>query len=568
MAVEGVSLPLFFGMMVVFVIVTILLGLYGYRNTKNNQQFLLGRNKTNAVIIALSYGATFLSASAVVGFGGQAATHGMTLMWLCFLNLFLGLFVAFVLFGTRVRRIGRKLGASTFSDLLGKIFGSKKIRGFTAAIIIIMMPIYCAAVLKGGVNSLVVITGMTDLYDVILIILAIIVGAYVVYGGIIAVMYNDALQAGIMIVGMVVIFIITLTTLGGFTAGSMALTELWESGVGGAGTLPGFNGYTSMASFGTAEWWTVVSTFLLGVGIGALTQPQLVVRFMSARDDRTLNRSLIIGSIFIFVIVGCAYTVGSLTNVYFFEYHEMTSFQFVQSIGQNVDFIIPNYVLDVFKEVSFGDVFVSLFLLTLLSAAISTISALMHTIGTAGGHDVYTLVKNWKSKKKEEARADGDPGSSAVEKDHQSLSVNRMVTAVVMVLVVVYCYLMPGDIIAKATSLFMGMTAAALLPLMAYGLYTKKPRKDVAFASILVGTVTYLFWALFINAGSSIFLPICRWITGNAVLFMDSNIMYVDALVVALPLSFVTLVIAYILTRKKNNAAVEDTGSTVEEGAD
>jgi len=552
MAAAGASPTLFFGIMVIFVAVTILLGLYGYRNTKDNQQFLLGRNKTNSFIIALSYGATFLSASAIVGFGGQAATHGMSLIWLCFLNLFLGLFVAFVVFGTRVRRIGRKLGASTFSDLLGKIFKSNGVRGFAAAIIIIMMPIYCAAVLKGGVNTVVVLTGTTDLYNIILIVLAIIVGLYVVYGGIIAVMYNDALQAVIMVVGMIIIFAVTLSTLGGFTAASTSLANLWSSGAASsAGTLPGFLGWISVPSFNTPEWWTVVSTFLLGVGIGALTQPQLVVRFMSAKDDRMLNRSLFIGGFFMLIIVGIAYTVGAFTNVYFFNTYGVTSFQYVTALHQGVDFIIPNYVLEVFSGRTGGDVFICVFILSLLCAAISTLSALIHTIGTAGGHDVYTILKNRKTKSME---------------DSQSLMVNRSVTAIVMVLIVVYCFLMPNDIIAKATSLFMGLTAAALLPLMSYGLYAKKPRKEVALASITVGTASYLFWALFINAGSSIFLPICKWLTGKTVLF-TGTIQFVDALVIALPLSLLTLVIAILFVRwrypdSKEEGAEPENGTT------
>jgi len=531
MASEGVSLSIFFTMLIAFVASMILLGWYGYRNTKNNQQYLLGRNKANTLLIALSYGATFLSASAIIGFGGQAATHGLTLLWLCFLNLFLGLFVAFVLFGPRVRRIGRRLGASTFADLLGKIFKSKGIRGFTAAIIILMMPIYCAAVMKGGVNSLVVLTGTMDLYNVILIILAIVVGLYVVYGGIIAVMYNDVLQASVMVIGMVVILAVTIYVLGGFTSAFTQLAELHPPGDPlEPGTLNGFNGWAFFPARFTEEWWTVVSTFLLGVGIGALTQPQLVVRFMSAKDDKMLNRSLIVGSIFMLVIVGSAYTVGALTNVYFMNEHGMGSFAYVVgTLGQGVDFIIPNFVLEVFSDITFGDVFICVFILSLLCAAISTISALLHTIGAAGGHDLYSIFMSRKIKDKE---------------DFQSLRVNRIVTAIIMVLVVVYCYLMPNDIIAKATSLFMGITAAALLPLMSYGLFAKAPNAKVALASISVGTGVYLFWALFINKGSSIFLPICKWITGNQVLFMDSNIMFVDALVVALPLSAVTLFLA------------------------
>ncbi len=535
----GVSLPIFSIMLVIFAVVTVLLGYFGYKNTKGNSDFLLGRSKTNPLIIGLSYGATFLSASAVIGFGGQAATHGLTVMWLCFLNLFVGLFVAFLVFGPRTRRIGKKLGAQTFADLLGKMYHSKGIRAFTAILIIVMMPIYCAAVLKGGVNSVAVITGLTDYYDAILVILSIIVGVYVVYGGIIAVMYNDALQAGVMFAGMVVIFAVTGLELGGFTHGFEQLTSMWEDGIAtiSPGTMDGFNGWTNVASFGSSEWMLVVTTFLMGVGLGVLTQPQLIVRFMSAKDDKMLNRSLIIGSIFMLVIVGSAYTCGALSNVFFFNEHGQTASQYVT---MGTDFIIPQFILELFDGYFGGDFFVCLFLLSLVCASISTISALMHTIGAAGGYDLYTLAENKRKRR---------------EADSGNVRVNRIVTAVMMVMVVIYCYIMPNDIIAKATSLFMGITAAALLPSFVHGLYTKgRPDKVAAIWSISVGTVAYLFWALFINKSMSVFLPICKWITGNAVLF-DSNISFCDPLIVSMPLSIIVFAVVLLIGKKKNNSA-------------
>ena len=527
---DGVSLPIFAVMLIVFSAVTILLGLYGYRNTKNNGEFLLGRNKTSPIIIGLSYGATFLSASAVIGFGGQAATHGLTVMWLCFLNLFVGLFIAFLIFGPRTRRIGRKLGAATFADLLGKMFRSKGIRAFTAILIIVMMPIYCAAVLKGGVNSVAVLTGLNDLYDVILIVMAVIVGIYVVYGGIIAVMYNDALQAGIMFAGMAVILIVTFSTLGGVTPAFSALESMDVSSA--TGVLPGFTGWTSVAELGSSEWMLVVTTFLMGVGLGVLTQPQLIVRFMSAKDDRMLNRSLIVGSIFMMLIVGAAYTCGALSNVYFMDEHGLAANQYVSGLGLGTDFIVPQYILEIFAGGFSGDFFICLFLLSLVCASISTISALMHTIGAAGGYDLYTILENRKARR---------------VMDSQNIRINRIVTAVMMVLVVVYCYVMPNDIIAKATSLFMGMTAAALLPSYVHGLYAKgTPDKRAAICSIVAGTVSYLFWALFINQSSSVFLPVCKWITGKAVLF-TGPIAFCDALVISLPLSIAVFAIVWFI---------------------
>lgn len=541
MASEGIDITVFSVMALIFIIATLGLGWYGYKNTKDNDAYLLGRKKTNPMIIALSYGATFLSASAVIGFGGQAAVHGASLMWLCFLNLFIGLIVAFIFFGTRTRKLGRKLGASTFADLLGKIFKSEKLRLFTAILIIVMMPLYCAAVLKGGVNSLAVITGLN--YNLMLIILSLIVAAYVAFGGVIAVMYNDALQATIMFVGMVVIFVVTVGTLG--LDGFQQLSDLYVSdAIHQAGVLPGANGWTEFADFGSAEWLTVVTTFLLGVGIGALTQPQLVVRFMSAKDDKTLNKSMVIGCFFIFVIVGTAYTCGTLSNLYFYNEFGMSAFEYVTD---GVDFIIPNYIVNVFRTITFGDLFVSLFLVSLVCASISTISGLMHTIGSAGGYDVYSVLK----------------ARRGVDKEKQSsIKVNRIVTMVMMVVVVIYCYMMPSDIIAKATSVFMGFTAAALLPTYVHGLYSKNPSRQAAHVSILVGAFSYAFWSLFINKGTSIFLPICKILTGNAVLFPDSLVTYVDALVVALPLSIISMAISLFVFKQRAASATEETAVT------
>ena len=551
---DGVDLMVFGVMTVVFIAITLFLGWFGYKNTKNNQEFLLGRNKTSPLIIALSYGATFLSASAVIGFGGQSAVHGMSLMWLCFLNLFVGLIVAFILFGRRTRRIGREVGAATFADFLGKVYKSNGIRVFTAILILIMMPIYTAAVLKGGVNSLAVITGLTDYYNYILIGLSIIVAVYVVYGGIIAVMYNDAFQAFIMFIGMLIILLVTWSYLGGITAGNEALTSLWDNPIWDSmsqlGVAEGFNGWTSMSDFGTKEWMTVVTTFIMGVGIGALTQPQLIVRYMSAKTDKDLDRSLLIGGIFIFLVVGAAYTVGSLTNVYFANNYEMTSFQYISSIGLGTDFIIPQYILEIFKDITFGEVFVSLFLLSLICACISTISALMHTIGVAGGYDLYSVYKNRKNQ---------------TSGDTQSLNLNRVFIVVFMILVVVYCYLMPKDIIAKATSVFMGVTAAALLPAYFHCLYSKNPNRKAAIASITAGTVSYMFSALFLNTGMSIFLPVCKMITGNAVLFPDSWIAFLDPLIISLPLSIIVMAVVLLIFRgEQSKEAVGETAAASE----
>jgi len=66
-------------------------------------------------------------------------------------------------------------------------------------------------------------------------------------------------------------------------------------------------------------WLTLVTTIVMGVGIGVLAQPQLIVRFMTAKDNKSLNRAVPIGGFVILMLPGVAYTIGALTNVYFYQ---------------------------------------------------------------------------------------------------------------------------------------------------------------------------------------------------------------------------------------------------------
>ena len=109
---------------VAYLIVTGILGFAGFKSTKNSTDYLLAGRKIHPMVMALSYGATFISTSAIIGFGGAAAVYGMGILWLTFLNIFVGIFIAFVFFGRRTRKMGHNLDAHTFPELLGKRYDS------------------------------------------------------------------------------------------------------------------------------------------------------------------------------------------------------------------------------------------------------------------------------------------------------------------------------------------------------------------------------------------------------------------------------------------------------------
>jgi len=89
----------------IYLLATVYLGYRGWRSTKGSEDYMVAGRKSHPYIMAMSYGATFISTSAIVGFGGTAGLFGMGLLWLTFLNIFVGIFIAFVLFGKKTRRM-------------------------------------------------------------------------------------------------------------------------------------------------------------------------------------------------------------------------------------------------------------------------------------------------------------------------------------------------------------------------------------------------------------------------------------------------------------------------------
>ena len=70
------NVPLLATVVAIYVAIVVFLGWLGYRNTRSAADFLVGGRQIHPVLMALAYGSTFISTSAIVGFGGVAALFG------------------------------------------------------------------------------------------------------------------------------------------------------------------------------------------------------------------------------------------------------------------------------------------------------------------------------------------------------------------------------------------------------------------------------------------------------------------------------------------------------------
>jgi solute:Na+ symporter, SSS family len=520
---------------IIYLFVLIFLGYWGYKQTKNSQDYLVAGRQIHPLIMALSYGSTFISTSAIVGFGGAAGQLGMGLLWLTFLNIFMGIFIAFIIFGKRTRKIGHNVDAHTFPELLGVRYNSKFMQGFAGVVIFLFMPIYAAAVIKGGADFIQTYFGIS--YETGLLFFVIIVALYVWMGGLKAVMYTDAFQALIMFAGMAFLLIYTYAQLGGITNAHQQLTDLFNNDAVKKQTeklvAGGFQGWTSMPKGDSPIWWSLVSTVIMGVGIGVLAQPQLVVRFMTVKSNRELNRAVLSGGIFILMMTGVAFIVGALANVYFFN---ATGKIALLAAGAN-DKIIPEFIKQ-FVPSWFGGVF----LLVLLAAAMSTLSSQFHAMGTAAGRDIYEKSLNRKG---------------------NTIFVTRIGMLITIIISTLLAYAavkldLSLYIIATGTALFFGLCAAAFLPAYIGALYFKTLPKAAALAGMISGFATSFFWIFFIHAKESAALQICNLISGKPSLVAGTSLAklsMVDPIFIGLPMStIVTLAVwgVYSFTKKSD----------------
>ena len=529
-----------------YVLILAFLSFSVYKKNTSTSDYLLAGKQIHPIVMAISYGATFISTSAIVGFGGAAGQFGMGLLWLTVLNIIVGVFIAFVVFGKRTRELGHRLGTNTMPEFFARRFDCNFIQGYAGILIFLFMPIYASAVLKGIVDYISKYTGVN--FDIALIVVSILAALFVVMGGLKGIMYADAFQGTLMFAGMAFLIIYTYGMLGGITEAHLALSELpSKPGVAEqvAGLAKGgFVGWTSMPVTGTPVWWNIVTSLVAGVGIGVLAQPQLSVKFMTVKSGKELNRAVLSGGIFILFMTGVAFSIGALSNVAFYN---TTGQIAIHAAGSN-DSIIPTFIKTFLPE-WFGGIF----LVVLLAAGISTLNALIHTMGTALGRDF--LKQSLKSK------------AATITLTRISMVIGLVISALLAWLSSKLDASMA--IIAIGTSLFFGLCAATFLPTYFAALYLEKFPKKAALASILTGSVTSLFWLFFVQEKTAGSLQLCQLLFKTTSIVKGTalqTLSMVDAIVVALPLSILAAVISWAIVgnAEKSELSSLSTVSTAE----
>lgn len=463
------SLDLLYGIViVVFFAMIIGVGLYSRKNTKDVSSFVLGGRKVGPWLTAFSFGATYFSAVIFIGYAGKFGwDFGVSALWIGLGNAFIGSLAAWVILGKRCRIMTKTLNTNTMPDFFGKRYNSKALRIAAALIIFVFMIPYSASVFNGLsylFTSALRLDRISNGYEICIVVMSVLAATYVILGGYMSTAINDFIQGMIMIVGITMTIICVLNYHGGLMP---SLTELSKIPAQGGAEFQGV--YASL--FGPEPLNLLGVVILTSLGTWGL--PQMVQKFYSIKDDKSVHTATVVSTIFAVIIAGGSYFMGGFARI--FITNENVDTIRTASGGLNMDKIMP-----VILDQAIPTLLIAILVVLVLSASMSTLTSLVLTSSSTITLDVLAdnVIKDMTEKKK--------------------VSIIRLLLAffvLVSMALAIYSYRSNDVYITKLMSISWGAMAGSFLAPFLYGLFWKGVTKAAVWASFISGvgiTVSHL----------------------------------------------------------------------------
>jgi len=264
--------------MAIYISGLMLWGVYQGRKVKTEEDYAIAGRRLPGWVAALSERATGESSWALLGLPGAAYAFGLTEIWTA-IGCVAGIITAWALLAWRLSDEADKLDAHTFTSFIARSHPAhtRWIRMAASSAIVFFFFFYVGAQFLGGGKTLHALFDINPLTG--MVITAIIIIPYTIYGGFRSVVYTDVIQAIVMIIALIVGpimgYIYISQTPGVFAP---SITQALEQ----AG--PSFTSLTGAAS-GFSIGIVIVGGFSWFFGyLGG--QPQLSTRFMAIRDRK------------------------------------------------------------------------------------------------------------------------------------------------------------------------------------------------------------------------------------------------------------------------------------------
>jgi len=437
----------------VFLVLMTGIGIWGMRKTKTLGDFFLGGRTMGPWVSAVAYGTSYFSAVIFIGFAGtQGWLFGFNALWIALGNALIGALAAWLILARRTRRMTQNLDAMTMPEFLQERYGAKHLKPVAASVIFFFLLPYSASVFKGLGHLFEAVFKIP--YDVALLVMIAFTGVYLILGGYFAIAITDFIQGIIMFFGAIAM----VTVLAGDGGGMLAMIETVREQ---------YPAHVPLAQQPSAL--TVLSlVFMTSFGTWGL--PQMSQKFYAIKNEQVISKAAIVTTIFALVIGFSAYLTGVFAHAFF----DLTTVPRNDAGGVYYDQIVPALLTS-----HLPSVLLSLIMLLVLSASMSTLSSLVLVSSSAVAIDLYP------------SRIDVKTGKD------RSVAMMRFLSAVFVII----SYLISRfqfSFIVTLMSLSWGAVSGSFAAPYIYGLYSKRVTKVAAYAGLLsgLGTELILFFAL------------------------------------------------------------------------
>ena len=457
---------------IIYVFIMLAIGWAASRKTHSPLGFFLADRSLKAWVTAISSTASSESAWAVLGTVGLAYKDGLSAIW--FLpGCLMGYLINWIFIAEKIRKRSEEINAVTLPDYIENFFNDEKhiLRLISVVIIFSCMMAYVAAQFIAIGKTFDAIYGVPQVLSIS--IGGVIVLSYTMMGGVRAVAWTDFIQGLIMVLGLILVSLIAVDSLGGF---SIMLEEVKKTS---PVTLEWMGGKSTAAFLGS-----IVG--LLGIGLGYPGQPHVVTRYMAAKNTRAIRNGTWVALGWGLLIYSSAILLGISGQALFPGLED------------------PEHLFPKASEQLLPSILTAIVLTGVLSAIMSTVSAQILVAASAVAHDIYSKMLR-------------------KSLSHEKIIFVSRITVLLLGLGAICIALGETRVIFWFVLFAWSGLGASFGPLILFTLYRKDTTREAAAAGMLTGFITTLVWKITGLSESVIYELVPAFILSSLVIYLVSQ---------------------------------------------
>ncbi|MGI9545326.1 MAG: sodium:solute symporter family transporter [Cyclobacteriaceae bacterium] len=440
---EELRSPIILTSIGIYMFLCVVVGIWALRRTKSAHDFFMAGRNLGIMVTAFAVFSSTMSGFGFVGGPGLVYRLGMSSVWMVVSSL-IGFNISFFLLSKRLRLFAELGDSMSLPDVVALRYGSNHVRFLISIAILLGVIGYLATQILAMAVVLKDILNQTHYFETLsleacMIISGSILVFYSVTGGILASVYTDMIQGGIMVVAAFLVFLTVINVYdGGFTQISETIYADNAQAIGPWGTI---------GMVGSLSW-------LFVFGLGASGQPHVITKLMMNKkitDARHILPVSIFGYLFTALLwIGIGLVMRAL--VLDGSHPELATADAAASQ------FLQNYAHPLLAGIVFSGLF---------AAIMSTADAFLN-IGTAAiMHDIPKSL----------GKTIGN-----------ELLLARVTTFLIAVFAGIFA-LYTGDLVAILGAFGWGTFAAAIVPTVAIGLNWKRATPLAASTAIIASLV-------------------------------------------------------------------------------